>query len=545
MALITSVRRLHRLYLRFPHSSPSLIFIPSTPLPFPATHLSRAFHRTPHRPVEHAPHFENSYQIVDFSKQLDEIKQETQLELRGILERAEKAKDFASGDEAIAFLDGSGVKPDNDLIFSAIWALRDDWKLAFLAFKWGVKWDCVVQKTWSLMVWLLGNHQKFGTAWTLIHELHRDSKDTQQAMMIMIDRYAAANYLDKAVQTFHLMQKFKFTPEQDTYLTFLNILCKHGNIEEAEQFMYLNKKFFPLDSKGFNVILDGWCNTARDIVEAKRVWREMSKCCVMPDATSYTHMISCYSTARNLFESLRLYDEMKKRGWVPGVNVYHSLIYVLTRENCLNEALKIVDWMKVASFKPNSTTYHLVICALCESLKFEDARNILARMISDDLSPTVETYHALLKGESLEGTLGVLGYMRKAGLGPSKDTFFIVLDKFLKEGQPKNALMIWYEMKEYDVKPECGHYLVLVEGLAKNGLLEKAREIYSEMRCVSTFDDPSLKKLLDEQEVCGGKGKREMTVVRNIKKGKGLRCSRNRISSGARSRKKRPAATRK
>ncbi|GER48508.1 pentatricopeptide repeat-containing protein [Striga asiatica] len=173
MALITSVRRLHRLYLRFPHSSPSLISISSTPLPSPAIHLSRAFHRTPHRPVEHAPHFQNSYQIVDFSKQLDEMKQETQLGLRGILERAEKAKDFASGDEAIAFLDGSGVKPDNDLIFSAIWALRDDWKLAFLAYKWGEKWGCVVHKTWCLMVWLLGNHQKFSTAWTLIHELHQ------------------------------------------------------------------------------------------------------------------------------------------------------------------------------------------------------------------------------------------------------------------------------------------------------------------------------------------------------------------------------------
>ncbi|KAL6584976.1 hypothetical protein OROMI_004265 [Orobanche minor] len=168
----------------------------SSALPCTALSPCQAFRRTSYGPSKRKPHFSSqihthirsTYQIIDFSECLDEPDEKSQLDLREILQRVEKAKDFASGDEAIAFLDGSGVKPDKDFIFSVIWGLKEEWKLAFLVFKWGEKWDCVVEKTWCLMIWLLGNHKKFSTAWTLIQELHHNSKETQQAMLIMIDR---------------------------------------------------------------------------------------------------------------------------------------------------------------------------------------------------------------------------------------------------------------------------------------------------------------------------------------------------------------------
>ncbi|KAL6497121.1 hypothetical protein OROGR_029050 [Orobanche gracilis] len=201
----------------------------------------------------------------------------------------------------------------------------------------------------------------------------------------------------------------------------------------------------------------------------------------------------------------------------------------MTRESCLSEALKIVDRMKETGLKRNATTYNLIINPLCGALKFDEARSVLTRMIGDDISPTIDTYHALLKGESIEGTLGVLDYMRKEGLGPRKETFLLNLDRFLKLGQPENALRIWSGMKEYMVKPDCSHYSVLVEGLVKYGLIEKARELYDEMRCVSPLDDLMLKKLLEEREVCSTKGNEQMTVVRSIKRSKGLRCGRNSV----------------
>lgn len=317
-----------------------------------------------------------------------------------------------------------------------------------------------------------------------------------------------ANNPCKAIETFHFMEKFRVSPDEEAYLFLLKALSDHGNVEEAEEFMLVNKKLFPVGTDSFNIILNGWCNIYVDVFEAKRIWREMSKYCITPNATSYSHMISCLSKVGNLFDSLRLYDEMKKRDWIPSCEVYNSLIYVLTQENCFDEALKLLEKMKAMSLQPDSATYNSMILPLCEAEKVEEARNMLAIMIEENLSPTIETYHAFLKGVGFDETLEILQRMRTAGLGPSGDTFLLILGKFFKLEQPENALKIWVEMKQHEVIPTSTHYTVLVEGLASCGLLIKAREFYAEMTSDGFSDDPKLKKLLKEP-VDGNKGKRE------------------------------------
>ena len=88
----------------------------------------------------------------------------------------------------MASLDESGIKATQGLICSVIWTLREEWRLAFLAFKWGEKWGTTGEITYELMVWVLGNHRKFNMAWCLIRDLYRSSMDSRRTMFIMIDR---------------------------------------------------------------------------------------------------------------------------------------------------------------------------------------------------------------------------------------------------------------------------------------------------------------------------------------------------------------------
>ncbi|KAK8675863.1 hypothetical protein V6N13_033925 [Hibiscus sabdariffa] len=430
----------------------------------------------------------------------------------------------------MASLDESGIKATPGLVCSVIWTLREEWRLAFLAFKWGDKWGCSGESTYELMIWVLGNHGKFNMAWCLIRDLYRSSMDTRRAMFIMIDRYAAAGDPCKSIQTFHTMGKFRMTPDEEAFSTLIKALCRYGNVEEAEEVMLVNKKLFPLDADGFNIILNGWCNVLVDVVEAKRVWREMSNYCIIPNATSYTHMISCFSKLGNLFDSLRLYDEMKKRGWDPGIEVYNSLVYVLARENCLNEAYNILKKMRKSGLQPNSATYNAIICPLCEAEKVEEARNILSTMKEENLSPTVETYHAFLHGVDFEGTLEILNHMKAAALGPIGDTFLFILSKFFKAEQPEHALKIWAEMKHFEVLPDSSHYIMLVEGLAKSGWLVKAREYYDEMRSCGILDEPKLKELLEEPKKHTGhmrqRGPTEIKRSKQLKAWKGKKVKR-------------------
>lgn len=323
-----------------------------------------------------------------------------------------------------------------------------------------------------------------------------------------MNSYAAANDPCKAIKTFHIMEKFRISPDHEAFYTLLTALCKHGNVEDAEELMHQNKKLFPLETEGFNIILYGWSKISPDILEAKRIWREMSKCCIIPNSTTYTLMISCFSKFGNLFDSLRLYDEMKKRGLVPGLEVYNSLMYVLTHENCLTEALKILGKIKEMGLQLDSTSYNCIIHPLCKARKLEEARTIMATMIGENLSPNIETYHAFLEGASFEETFEVLKQMKTAGFGPNGNTFLRILVNLFKIDQPENALRIWVEMKQFEGVPGSAHYKVLIEGLAKFGHLVKARALYAEMRSNGFVDDPKLKKLLKDP-VEGNSGERQ------------------------------------
>lgn len=314
------------------------------------------------------------------------------------------------------------------------------------------------------------------------------------------NRYAAANEPAEAIRTFQIMEKFKLSPDQNSFYSLLHTLCKHGYIEEAEEFMFLNAKLFPLETHGFNIILEGWCTTFIDILEAKRIWKEMDKCQIIPDEHSYTHMISCFSKVNNLFDSLRLYDEMKKKGWTPNQKVYNSLVYVLSHENCIDEALRILEKMKEMGLNPDSTPYNFIIRTLCEVGKLEDARGILSRMLEENVSPNIDTYHAFLEGVGVnfEESLELVERMGRSGNGPTRDTFVILLEKFLGVDEVENAMKIWVKMKDYEVFPDSKHLVIMVEGLVKHGLKVKGRELYNEMISIGIVEDPKLKKLLKD-----------------------------------------------
>lgn len=103
----------------------------------------------------------------------------------------------------MAFLDECDVKPSEGLVNLVIWGLKEEWKVAYWVFKWGEKWGCNSGKNWGLMIWVLGRHRKFNTAWCLIRDLHKAEMDTKPAMLIMTERYDCEVFLN--LLNFHII----------------------------------------------------------------------------------------------------------------------------------------------------------------------------------------------------------------------------------------------------------------------------------------------------------------------------------------------------
>lgn len=109
-----------------------------------------------------------------------------------LLDSIKRVAHFDSETQAMASLDEAGVEADVNLVYSVIWALREEWRLAFLAFKLGERQGSLDEKVSELMVWVLGNCKKFNIAWCLIRDMYKSSFSTRRAMLVMIERWSAA-----------------------------------------------------------------------------------------------------------------------------------------------------------------------------------------------------------------------------------------------------------------------------------------------------------------------------------------------------------------
>ncbi|OEL27679.1 Pentatricopeptide repeat-containing protein [Dichanthelium oligosanthes] len=435
-------------------------------------------------------------------------------ELASFLHRVSSAASSAlSPKEALSLLlpsstTGPSPAPASPaLLVRALWELRGDPDAAALVVRYGDESSALdggdvagagpqppPAEAWHLAVWAAGKARRFDLAWAVVRRMRRRGVITRRAMVILMERYATANEVNKAIKTFDVMEKFKVEVDQTAFYSLLRALCKSKNIENAEELLLLRKKFFPLTAEGFNIILDGWCNVITDVAEAKRVWREMSNYCITPDGISYTLMISCFSKIGNLFDTLRVYDEMKKRGWTPGIGVYNSLVYILTRENCMKDAHNIFSKLIDEGLQPDVETYNSMIVPLCESCKLDEARVVMESMILKGIVPTISTYHACLKQEGIDESLKLLRKMKEDGCGPKSDTFLMLIDKFFLLNESGNALRVWNEMRKYDISPARSHYMTVVQGLVKHGCIPRALEYYDEMMEKGFASDTQLDK---------------------------------------------------
>ncbi|XP_006659996.3 pentatricopeptide repeat-containing protein At1g80880, mitochondrial [Oryza brachyantha] len=448
-------------------------------------------------------------------------------ELTAFLRRLYDAKTAASSPKhALSLLlssppSSAPAQASRDLLVRALWELRRDPDVAALALRWGEECasssgECAgpppPAEAWHLAIWAAGKARRFDLAWAVVRRMLRRGVLTSRAMVIVMERYAAANEVKKAIRTFDAMEKFKTEADQTAFYSLLRALCKNKNIEDAEELLLVRKKFFPLTTEGFNIILDGWCNIITDIAEAKRVWREMSNYCITPDGTSYILMVSCFAKVGNLFDTLRVYDEMKNRGWIPSIAVYNSLIYVLTKENCMKDAQNIFTKIVDEGLQPNVETYNSMIVPLCESRDLDKARMVLEDMMLKGIVPTILTYNTFLRQESIDETMILLRKMKQDRCGPKSDTFLMLIDRFFQLNEPGNALKLWNEMKRYDITPSCSHYMSVIQGLIKQGCMERALEYYDEMKENGFASDPKLEKefrtfLLANRDHWRGSGK--------------------------------------
>ncbi|KAL0449977.1 UNVERIFIED_CONTAM: Pentatricopeptide repeat-containing protein, mitochondrial [Sesamum latifolium] len=396
-------------------------------------------------------------------------------------------------------LEQCGVNVTPALVANVLSGTRNDWETAFTFFLWASKQPGYQHslREYHSMIAILGKFRKFDTAWSLIDDMRAASLVTPHTLLIMIRRYAAVHDVAKAINTFYGLRRFKFEIGMEEFQGLLSALCRYKNVKDAEHLLFCNKTVFPLNTKSFNIILNGWCNVIGDLREGKRIWREMEERGIRHDVYSYGSIISCHSKVNHLNIVLRLYEEMKAHGIKPDKKVYNAMIHALAKGRLVKEAWNLMKTMEEEGFTPDAVTYNSLIMPLCKSRLLDEAKQVFDEMTEKGLRPTVRTYHAFFRVlRTGEEVFELLQRMRMTGCHPSHDTYIMLIRKFCRWRQLDNVFKLWTEMSKNGLDPDRSSYIVLIHGLFLNGRLEEAHKYYLEMKEKHLLPEPKIDAML-------------------------------------------------
>ncbi|CDP21048.1 unnamed protein product [Coffea canephora] len=398
-----------------------------------------------------------------------------------------------------------GVTVTSELVVEVLSRVRNDWEAAFTFFLWASKQPGYAHslREYHSMISILGKMRKFDTAWALIDEMRVRGGSTgtplvtPQTLLIMIRKYCAVHDVAKAINTFYAYKRFKFEITIEDFQDLLSALCRYKNVKDAEYLLFCNKSVFPLNTKSFNIILNGWCNVVGDLREGMRIWREMKARGIPRDVFSYSSMMSCYSKFGNLKSLLKLFDQMKGLDIAPDRKVYNAVIHALSKGKHVKEARNLMKTMQENGISANAATYNSLIMPLCRTRQIDAAREIFNEMTEKGMPPTVRTYHAffriLMTGEEV---FALLQSMNVTGCQPGHDTYIMLIRKFCRWRQLDNVFKLWTEMRNNGLDHDRSSYIVLINGLFLNGKLEESYKYYLEMKKKHLLPEPKIEEML-------------------------------------------------
>lgn len=394
------------------------------------------------------------------------------------------------------------VNMTQGLVANVLSWVRNDWETAFTFFLWAGKqpgYEHSIREYHS-MIAILGKFRKFDTAWAMIDDMRAASLVTSQTILIMIRRYAAVHDVAKAINTFYGLRKFKLEITIDEFQGLLSALCRYKNVKDAEDLLFCNKATYPLSTKSFNIILNGWCNVIGSLREGKRIWWEMEKRGIRHDVYSYASIISCYSKiGNNLHAVMRSYEKMKSLGINPDRKVYNAVVHALAKGRLVKEARSLMKTMEEAGIMPDAVTYNSLMMPLCKLKLLDEAKQVFEEMLERGVMPSVRTYHAFFRVlKTAEQVFELLQTMYLNGCNPNHDTYIMLIRKFCRWRQLENVFKLWEEMSKNGLDPDRSSYIVLIHGLFLNGRLDMAHKYYLEMKEKDLVPEPKLDAMIQE-----------------------------------------------
>ncbi|XP_020204457.1 pentatricopeptide repeat-containing protein At1g71060, mitochondrial isoform X2 [Cajanus cajan] len=380
------------------------------------------------------------------------------------------------------------AKPSPELVLEVLNKLSNAGVLALSFFRWAEKQREFKHTTeiFHSLIESLGKIRQFKMIWTLVNDMNRRKLLSSDTFALVARRYARAEKVKEAVETFEKMEHYGLKPHVSDFNRLIDVLCKSKCVEKAhEVFDRMRHLGLHPDIKTYTILLEGW-SQQQNLMRVNEVCREMENEGFHLDVVAYGIIINAYCKAKKFDEAIGLYHEMKAKSVRPSPHVFCTLINGLGSDKRLNEALEFFEVSKASGFAPEAPTYNAVVGAYCWSLRMDDAYRMVGEMKKCGIGPNSRTcdiiLHHLIKGRRIEEACSFFRRMSgEFACEPSVSTYEIMVRMFCNEERLDMAMEVWDEMKGKGILPGRHMFSTLVCALCHENKLDEACKYFQEM----------------------------------------------------------------
>ncbi|XP_020225989.1 putative pentatricopeptide repeat-containing protein At1g53330 [Cajanus cajan] len=232
----------------------------------------------------------------------------------------------------------------------------------------------------------------------LLPRLSRFGPPDASTFNILLHACALTNDLPRAASLLRRMRTCGVRPDQITFGTFINVLCKHARLDEAFRVKEEMERVFDLKPNVFvyTDLIKAVCGVG-DFDCALRMKDEMVRNGLRLDAVVYNTLISALFKAGKKGLGFRVLEEMRSGGGKPDSVTCNVLIGEYCREGEIDEAFRVLD-EGVEGVKPDVVGFNVVIGWLCKEGKWREAEDLFRDMPRRRCVPDVVTYRTMFDG---------------------------------------------------------------------------------------------------------------------------------------------------
>ncbi|CAM8901649.1 unnamed protein product [Rhodiola kirilowii] len=351
----------------------------------------------------------------------------------------------------------------------------------------------------------------------------------------LIDGFCKAGKLDKALLLFDRMSSDRVAPDGTTYSVLINGLCKAEQIIEAEKlFVDMEKKGippnvavahfrrcgsseerrgklgFPSDKSNRTINISGQMRRSSSSIHN---WKKqkLQVPSIVSSSSRGNHyeilsrMLSSSGEARSTasnhrksnhvegyIEKIKSHKRQIARGLLPDFVDLSWLMGSYSKIGCTEYGFGVLGLILKWGYTPHVIGINILMNVLCQQLRINEAALLFQKMNTHlNCKPDIFTYGTLLKGLCSTGNSRIAlnlheqiadGTHELSGdLQLNLICYNTLIDGLCKDGLIDKAKELFLEMKKKDVSPDVITYNIVIDGLCRAGKWEEAQAMFHEM----------------------------------------------------------------